>query len=110
VHSVINSIDLASFHMLPLIDDERQRDMLKESFEDESVGQTEELIAEVAELLKSGKGIPATKFVQYQTRYLEQKEKMEEYKKLLGDALARSNHALDIAGQQISALLDAAGE
>jgi hypothetical protein len=103
---VINSVDNASFHILPLIDDEKQREMLKVSFEDESVEETDRLVGEIATLLKSDKNIPAKTFTNIQQRYAEQKGRMTEYSALLNDALNRSSTSLEVANAQIRKLLD----
>ena len=105
VGNVINSIDTASFDMLPLVDDEKQREMLRVSFESESVGETQVLISEARELLKSDK-ITAKKFIEMQTRYANLKSKMATYSDILNDSLDNSKEALNIASSQINALLD----
>ena len=105
ISNVINSIGAASFDMLPLVDDEKQREMLRVSFESESVGETQVLISEARELLKSDK-ITAKKFIEMQTRYASLKSKMAEYSGILNDSLDNSKEALNIASSQINALLD----
>jgi hypothetical protein len=106
VDYVINNINGASFHILPLVDDNKQREMLKSSFEDESVEQTKELISDISELLKSNKDISAKKFTDIQTRYKQQKQKLDEYQSLLSDALDLSANQLKICNSQLIALLD----
>lgn len=105
---VINNVESSSFHILPLIDDSRQREMLKESFEDESVEETTRMISDITELLKSDNNVPAKTFIAFQERYNYQKLKMSEYSTLLNDALDKSQAALDICNAQIIALLDRA--
>jgi hypothetical protein len=105
---VINSVENSSFHILPLIDDSRQREMLKESFEDESVEEATRMISDITELLKSDNHVPAKTFIAFQERYNYQKLKMSEYSTLLNDALDKSQAALDICNAQIIALLDRA--
>ena len=80
--------------------------MLKSSFEDESVEQTKELISDITELLKSNKDVSAKKFTDIQTRYKQQKQKLDEYQALLSDALDLSSHQLKICNSQLIALLD----
>jgi|688.fasta_scaffold208867_4 hypothetical protein len=105
---VINSVPNASFHVLPLVDDTRQREMLKSSFEDESIEETKRLIDDITELLKSGDNISAKKFSSLHGRYTSQKNKLSEYKELLSDALELSSTALDVCNAQIMQLLDKA--
>lgn len=108
VEYVVNNVPTASFHILPLVDDKKQRAMLKSSFEDDSVEQTRGLIEEITELLKSGDDITARKFKDIQGRYSEQKKKLDAYQKLLSDALSRSATELDVCQAQIVTLLDRA--
>lgn len=105
---VINSVPDASFHVLPLVDDKRQREMLKSSFEDESIEETKKLIDEITEILKSGSDISAKKFSQLHSRFSTQKDKLAEYKALLSDALETSSTALDVCNAQILQLIDKA--
>jgi hypothetical protein len=108
VDYVINSVPNASFHVLPLVDDKRQREMLKSSFEDESIEETKRLIDDITTILKNGDDISAKKFSQLRTRYVDQKSKLAEYKDLLSDALETSSAALDVCNAQIMQLLDKA--
>lgn len=108
VDHVINSVPNASFHILPLVDDTRQREMLKSSFEDESIEETKRLMDEISDLLKSGDEISAKKFTSLHERYTSQKDKLAEYKALLSDALDMSSTALDVCNAQIMKLLDKA--
>lgn len=105
---VVNNVPDASFHILPLVDDTKQRAMLKSSFEDDSVEQTRGLIEDITELLKSGDDISARKFKDIQSKYTEQKKKLDEYQKLLSDALSRSATELDVCQAQLVTLLDRA--
>jgi hypothetical protein len=107
---VINSVPDSSFHILPLVDDKRQREMLKQAFEDESVEETTRMIGEITELLKSDDHIPAKTFLAYQERYTFQRQKLTEYSALLSDALYRSDTALDVCNKQLVALLDKASD
>jgi hypothetical protein len=108
VDYVINSVPNASFHVLPLVDDKRQREMLKSSFEDESIEETKRLIDDITNILKSDDEISAKKFSQLRSRYVDQKDKLAEYKDLLNDALETSTAALEVCNAQIMQLLDKA--
>ena len=104
--SVINSIEHASFHILPLVDDKKQRLMLKNAFEDESIGETQRLMSEIAEVLNSPGGVSAKTFLDFQNRYAELKDKMIEYSSLLDDALEQSSNSLSLCNTQITNLLN----
>lgn len=101
---VINSVSGADFHILPLVDDDKQRGMLKQAFEDESVGQTKELMSEISEILESDDGITAKKFIALQERYATLKDKMGAYSKLLDNSLAQASTTLELCNKQIAAL------
>lgn len=107
---VINSVPDASFHILPLVDDSRQREMLKQAFEDESIEETTRMVGEITELLKSSDNIGAPTFLAFKERYSFQKKKLDEYSTLLSDALDRSQTALDVCNKQLVALLDKASD
>ena len=102
--TVINSVDGADFHILPLIDDQKQRGMLRNAVEDESVGKAQELMSEIAELLESDKPVPAKKFVELQERYALMYDKMGAYSKLLNDSLTGAKTSLTLCQKQISQL------
>lgn len=102
--AVINGVEEADFHMLPLVDDQKQRGMLKNAFEDESMNQAHTLMAEIAELLESDKNVPAKKFADIQMRYSLMKDKMTEYGKLLNDNLSNAHESLTICNKQLAAL------
>ena len=104
LEAVINGVPEANFHILPLIDDSKQRDMLKEAFEEESIGQTRELMSEIAKALENSDGVPASKFISLQEQYAKMKDKMDAYKKLLNDSLTEADTTLTLANQQIVAL------
>jgi hypothetical protein len=108
VDYVVNSSPSASFHILPLVDDTKQRQMLKSSFEYDSVEQTRILIEEITTLLKSGEDVTARKFTDIQESYSQQKKKLVEYQGLLSDALSRSATELDVCNAQLMTLLDRA--
>lgn len=103
---VINSVDGASFHIMPLVDDEKQSAMLKEAFEDESVEETTRLISDITDLLKSDDMVTARKWVEIQTRYATQKAKLAEYQGILSDALSMASTQLEVANVQMLTLLE----
>lgn len=104
--SVINSVENASFHILPLIDDKKQRLMLKSAFQDESIGETQRLMAEIAEVLNSNGNVSAKTFLEFQSRYSQLKDKMTEYSTILDDALDQASNSLELCNTQITNLLN----
>lgn len=107
---VINSVPDCSFHILPLVDDDRQREMLKEAFQAESIDDTGRLVAEMTELLNGDKAIPANTFLSLRDRYQFQKAKLDEYSELLSDQLSEAQAAMEICNKQLAALFDKASD
>lgn len=105
---VVNAINSCTFHILPVIDDQRQRSMLREAFENETVEDMDTLVGEITTLLRSDKNIPVKKFLEIQKRYNEKREKLDEYTALLNETMERSATAVELCGGQLKALLDKA--
>ena len=106
---IIENIPNASFHALPLIDDKKQRGMLKQAFEDESVGEADSLIAEMREILTSGKKISVAKHADFVGRWKEMKGKIHTYSDILDDAMETTASRVEIiqkmlAGDMMGAL------
>jgi|JI9StandDraft_1071089.scaffolds.fasta_scaffold03528_16 hypothetical protein len=103
----INGVKGATFHTLPLVDDLRQRDMLKNAFEDETVAKSVALVAKITELLGQGTPIPAKTFLGIRKEYSDLKTRLNEYQDLLNDSLNKTETALEVANRQVLALLEA---
>lgn len=104
LEKAINDIG-GSFHTLPLLDDSKQREMLKKAFEDESLDDINDLMAEVNEIQKSGKLISSDKFADFDVRYKKLLKKVKEYSDVLDEALETTGSYLDIADLQLRSLL-----
>lgn len=86
----------ATVHSLPLVDDRKQRDMVRESFLAEVTTDVERQIVELVETLKAGEAISPRKFQGLQSRYNQLRSKVEEYQGLLQDNLDTSELRLDL--------------
>jgi len=73
----------AVVHTLPLIDDKRQREMLRRAFESESVDAIDSLLAEITDLKKSGKKITMDRYASYVTQLNDLNTKTKQYTDLL---------------------------
>lgn len=73
-------------HTVPLIDDARQREMLRSAFEAETAGDIDKFVKEVEEALADDKCTDA-RFAELARRKTEIKTRTEEYSTLLEDAL-----------------------
>jgi hypothetical protein len=95
----------ASFHYLPLLDDSKQREMLRVAFENESVGAIDEMIGDIAEILKSGKQITSDKFADFKVEYNRLKSKTADYSELLEDKLSGTEVRLELMATMLIDLM-----
>lgn len=105
LEAVINDIG-GSFHTLPLLDDSKQREMLKKAFEDESMDDANTLMSEIREIMVNGKIISNDRFVDIKERYNKLMVKVLEYSDVLGEAMEKTAYSLEIAEKQIAELYD----
>jgi len=108
VDEMINSFTGCEFHQLPLIDDERQRRMLKEAFEAECLGQVNVMMGEMQELLTGEGGkITMKKAKSYHQRFVNLSDKLASYSDLLNEALEETGNRLKIMQQQCFQIVSA---
>ena len=89
-----DNVDL-TFHALPLIDDQAQRAMLRQAFEDETIEQMHRDFAEIEKML-AGPKITARRAGDFAARMKAVKAKASEYRDLLDDTL-------DTVGMELAA-------
>jgi len=97
-----------SVHSLPLLDDRKQRDMLRTAFEDEANKDVERIIAETTRILaegKTGKTIGKRKFTTLQAQYLQLREKVGAYNDLLESQQNTASMRLEVLGAQLASLI-----
>lgn len=95
----------SAFHFLPLLDDGKQREMLRAAFEDESVGQIDTLIGEMGDILKGDKQISMERFASYKASYDELRGRLVDYSDLLDEKLELSATRLEIMQQVVYELI-----
>jgi hypothetical protein len=105
VEAVANAFNGVSIRMLPLIDDEKQRQQIKEAFETESLYETQKLVGELQDLLDKD-SISARKYTDAKVRFDEQREKMEQYKKILDHTSMDAEITLGVAEALIQSILE----
>lgn len=106
LETVINSLDDGTnFHSLPLLDDGKQREMLRAAFEEESVGECDRLIGEMTEILKSDKKITKDRFVQFKVEYDLMRRKVVDYSDLLDEKLDHTSTSLAIVKKTMTKLM-----
>ena len=100
----------AVVHTLPLIDDKRQRDMLKRAFEAESVDAIDRLLSEITDLKKSGARVTMDRYAGYVTTLNELNAKTKEYADLLETGLSSTNSRMAIFKKAVMGLKGQVGK
>lgn len=70
-------------HSIPMVDDRKQRDFVKEAFQTEAKTDVQKMVAELIELQNSGEKITPKKFAVLNKRYAGLKAKAKEYSDIL---------------------------
>lgn len=99
-------IDGAVVHPLPLLDDVKQREMVKRALEAEVTEEVIKLQVEVVGLLNQEGEIGSSKFKSYHKRFLYVNRKIKEYKDLLTEQTDVAGDRLEILSKQMGALLN----
>lgn len=105
LEAAINPLPGCSLHSLPLIDDRRQREMLRAAYEAETIGEIDRTIDELIDLANADQPISPAKFTSLNERRQQLVDKTNEYSALLGNALQTTATRLDIYGREMSRLL-----
>lgn len=92
-------------HSLPLIDDGKQRDMLKRSFEAETVGSIDSNLAKIDELL-AGPAITERKLGDMTRDMAALRERTSEYAELLETELGNTEFRLTVYGEKMKQLVN----
>jgi hypothetical protein len=93
----------AELTIIPLIDDQRQREMVKKAFEEEAVGELTKLTHECAELISSG-SVSDRKFTAMNKRLRAAEARVGEYQTVLDDALDTASLRLRSAKAKMTKL------
>jgi hypothetical protein len=102
----LNGWQGSTFHFMPLIDDSKQRQMLRAAFEDESVGEVDRIVGEMAEIMAEGGKISSDRFANYKVEYDSIRKKVSDYSALLDENLERTVNRLDIMEKVLIELID----
>lgn len=93
----LNGLGLgASFHYMPVLDDSKQREMLRVAFESESVGEIDRLIGEMAELMAAKQKISSNRFAGFADEYKVLRRRIAEYSDLLDEKMEATANRLEI--------------
>lgn len=94
---LINSLPRCSFHVLPLIDDRKQREMLKQAFEDESIGEVDKLIGDIQTVLSDpDKRVTENAAMKVHERFTKLTGKTASYSDLLDETMEMTASRLEV--------------
>jgi len=102
---VCEALDGVSLTMLPLIDDERQRTMVREAFKSESTDAISEIIGRMKDLLSQSGPVSAKKYEEVLGDFSDAKKKIELYADILSSEKSFLDASLEIANKQVKNLL-----
>src|SRR5690606_13800316 len=78
-------------HTLPLIDDMKQRQMVRRAFEAESVDAVDRMLGDIKEVMDRGKKISKDRYASFVTEYQDLLSKTQDYEQVLETALAETH-------------------
>lgn len=108
VNSVINAVDGASFHMLPLPDDPEQRTMLRTEFNNEVLESCGYLMDDLTSVLGAGK-VTHKKAEELLARYESVSGKIDEFSSLLNDTLDDAREHAKLVKRQVNQMVKMIG-
>lgn len=94
------------FHDVPLLDDPRQRGLVRDAVEDEIVAACDALLAEAAKESEAG-GLSARRRASILARQDEMRKKLEEYRQRLGSDMQHADTRLQFVTMQMQSFLNA---
>lgn len=95
----------SEFHDLPLLNLGKQKDMILEAFEEESIKEAERMMAEIAKILGDpNRKIEEKTWDAYAEEAARLSQKVNEYATMLGSRADRAVTTLGVAGQQLTTL------
>lgn len=89
---VVRGVDV---HSVPLIDDKRQREMVRKAVEAETVGEIDKTLAEIEEIM-DGEEITVERFTVMTNRMLTLKGRTQEYAELLDEELGNTEFRIKV--------------
>lgn len=96
-----------SIHSLVLLDDSKQREMIRVAFESESVDEVDRMIAQISDALKDGGTVTAGRYADYKSQYDTMRSKIVEFSDLVDEKMEETGLRLDIMNAKMSKLLGA---
>lgn len=96
VENFANGVNGSEFHSLPLLDDSKQREMIRRAFEAETQDAIDTMMADIKETRDAGKKITSDKYAEIITRFQELSLRTKEYEGLLETALDQAHSRLSL--------------
>lgn len=93
------------FHSLPLVDDRKQRKMLRAAFEEDSVGQIDAMLAEIGNIFRNDRKISSATFADYKVAYDGLRGKIANYSDLLDEAMETTASRLEVMDRALFDLM-----
>lgn len=108
LETMVNGLgdDETNMHSLPLLDDGKQREMLRNAFEQESVGEVDRLLGEIAEIREKGTKIGQARYNAFYAEFEALTRKVADYSDLLDTALDLTGSRLEVMRDTMFALMD----
>lgn len=107
VEQFVGSLPDCNFHSLPLLDDTKQREMLKVAYENEGIGEVDRILSEIGEIMSTPNGrLTSERYAGYATRYKALTRKMADYSDLLDDTMEGVASRLEIWQAQMIKLME----
>jgi hypothetical protein len=106
LEALSDHVDGMQVHSLPLIDDEKQRALIRQAIEADSVGAIDELLREIETIEKGDKEITERRYANLAAKVTEIQAKAKEYAELLDDALEGTEFRQDILRKKMRRLLN----
>jgi Family of unknown function (DUF6744) len=97
-------IDGCFVHGIPLVDDRKQRDFIREAFKQEATVEVQKMVAELINIERGGESVTPKRFAVLNKRYNALKSKGNEYSKLLEHEQGVTEVGLDVLKKHMSRL------
>ena len=106
VDHVCEALDGTSVSMLPLVDDAKQRMMVKEAFKGEVSETSSHLVTRMKEMLNSDDPVTAKEYNSVLQEYTEAKKRLDLYGDILSSEKSYVESSLEIVNFQLQSLLE----
>jgi hypothetical protein len=83
-------------HSLPLVDDQKQREMVRQAFEAEASDEIDAMLSEISDIKQKGVKITSDRYAQFATRFQDLQTKAKEYSGLLEASLTNTHSRLTV--------------